>query len=385
MTPRAGWRRATDRLAQLGERTAATPGLDERPPAEALEHLVDQTVLWLGWEALHADPSRPFFHRHNDLVSQWGGPNADNVYRHARIDPTHHYIVRGRMHSCDELLITLRVGFMHQPVWGTLAQVTASDLGVGPGDAFELQLGGDHPGAIGIPDGTTMLSVREYYFEWTADEPALFTIECLDPEPPTALDSATIATRIEAAVTQVEQSIDYWDQYLTDHRAERTDNSFAPTSVAVARGLTNARYEFCFWHLNPDEALLVECTEPDARYWAAQLYTLGGFEPVDPFGSITSRNHTQSVVSPEGIVQLVLAADDPGAANWLDTGGRPEGLCTIRWFWPRNDSRPSLSSRVVPLERLADELGPGAPTVSSTDRHAELVRRQEHLRWRFRT
>ncbi|HAI64635.1 MAG TPA: hypothetical protein DCM13_07090, partial [Acidimicrobiaceae bacterium] len=67
---------------------------------ESLEHLLDQATLWISWSVLHADPSRPAFHRHNDLVSQWGGPNADNVYRHARIDPAKRYVVRGRMHSC---------------------------------------------------------------------------------------------------------------------------------------------------------------------------------------------------------------------------------------------------------------------------------------------
>ena len=32
----------------------------------------------------HADPRAPAFQRQNDLFTQWGGPNADNVYRHAR-------------------------------------------------------------------------------------------------------------------------------------------------------------------------------------------------------------------------------------------------------------------------------------------------------------
>ena len=91
----------------------------------------------------HADPAWPLFHRHNDLVHQWGGPNADNVYHHARISADRRYRITGRMHSCDEFLFAVRKGFMHNEVWGTVAQLTATDLGIGPGDSFELTLGGE--------------------------------------------------------------------------------------------------------------------------------------------------------------------------------------------------------------------------------------------------
>ena len=143
------WAATCERLADLGRRLAIDGAAEA--DLERFEHLVDQVVVWLGWSVFHADPTRPFFHRHNDLVSQWGGPNADNVYRHARIEPNRRYVVRGRMHGCDEFLLAVRAGFMHRPVWGTLAQLTASDLGIGPGDEFELHVGGDHPDAVGLP------------------------------------------------------------------------------------------------------------------------------------------------------------------------------------------------------------------------------------------
>ena len=55
--------------------------------AEGFRHLALQTACWLWWSVGHDDPGNPMFQRQNDLLLQWGGPNGDNVYRHARVIP----------------------------------------------------------------------------------------------------------------------------------------------------------------------------------------------------------------------------------------------------------------------------------------------------------
>ena len=375
------WRGLCERLAATGERALRVAP----DAAEQLEHLVDQASLWLAWASLHDDPARPFFHRHNDLVSQWGGPNADNVYRHARIEPGRRYVIRGRMHSCEEFLLAVRAGFMHSPVWGTLEQVAAGDLGIGPGDDFEIRLGGDEPGAIDIPDGAVMVSIRDYYFDWTPEEPATFTIECQDPEPVTTPTVEVQSGRFDRVVAEFEASLDYWQRYMDDNRATRIDNSYDAATVQLAQGLSAARYEFCFWDLEPDEALIIESDRPAARYWSFQLYMMGTFEPVDLYEAISSRNHRQTTVSDDGRVRVVVSATDPGVPNWLDTRGRGNGLCTLRWFWPDDDSRPAVATTKVAVDEVAGLMPAGTSTVSPAERAAELEARRAHLRWRFRS
>jgi hypothetical protein len=146
------WQDACRRLAALGARlvdaddTAGFP-TDPTERVAGIAHLAEQALCWIGWSVFHADPRRPAFHRQNDLITQWGGPNADNVYRHARVEPGRRYRITGRMHACDEAILAVRAGFMHQPTWGTLHQVTLSDLGIGPGDSLDLVVGpgGDVP------------------------------------------------------------------------------------------------------------------------------------------------------------------------------------------------------------------------------------------------
>jgi hypothetical protein len=380
---RGAWREYLEALSSLERRIVHAPE-DGYYVGESLEHVVRQVVAWSAWGALHADPGRPAFQRQLDLVTQWGGPNADNVYRHARISPAHRYRIQGRMHSCEEFVLTLRAGFFHNPGYVTKTAVTASELGIREGDDFEILLGGDGEGAIPIPEGVLNASVREYYLDWRPLEPAVFTIECLDPPPPGRIETDEIVARVRAARSQVMDSMDTWHDYLETKRAEQPDNGFAPT-LRLAKGLSFGRYETCYWRLEPDEALVVEVDEPDARYWSAQTYLMDTFDLVDRFGRISSRNHRQTRVSEDGRVRWVLAAEDPGVANWLDTGGRRIGLCIVRWFWPASDQAMDPRAQVAKVADVRAHLPGDEPTVRSDERAAELARRQAHLRWRFRT
>jgi len=382
------WRRLCHTLEALGERLFDDDfpdGPEER--VVALEHLAGQMLCWTGWSVFHADPRRPRFQRQNDPITPWGGPNADNVYRHARVDPGRRYRIRGRMHGCEDFLLAVRAGFMHEPKWGTLFQVAGSDLGIGPGDEFELAVGGDDPGGrwIPLPEDAAMVSFREYYWEWTPDEPAAMTIECLDDDvdaPTPRLDAPTLAGRLDAAGAALGHSVEYWNAYLGEHRAQAVDNVFAER-LTFAKGLAVARYRECFWDLADDEVLLVETDVPPARYWSLHCYDRPTFDLVDPLDRRTSLNHRQIVVDDDGRVRVVLAREDPGVANWLDTGGRRNGLLTLRWFWATGD--PSPQTRVLHRDELPAALAPGTASVDREARRADQAARRAHLGWRFRT
>ena len=383
------WRRYCRRLEALGERYFADDcSADPADRADALEHLAGQVLCWTGWSVFHADPRRPRFQRQNDPITAWGGPNAENVYRHARVDAGRRYVVRGRMHSCEDFMLAVRLGFMHEPRWGTVFQVAGSDLDIGRGDEFELFVGGDDPGTgrwVPLPDGAAMVTFREYYFDWAVDEPMAMTIECIDDdadEPGERLTPADVAVRLDAAATGIEHSVEYWIGYMNDHRAAGVDNEFAPP-MSVAKGLEVARYAFCFWNLAEDEYLLVESDVPPARYWSFHCYDMGRYHLVDPLDRQSSLDHTQVAVDGDGRLRLVCSARDPGVANWLDTGGRPVGNLTLRWFWYEGD--PAITTRVVTRDELDAVLPGDTARVDAAARREALALRRAHLGWRFRT
>ena len=368
------WKDLCARLERLG---AEVLGDDyaEAEPLEMLEHVADQTANWLSWFVFHADATRPFWHRQQDLVGRYGGPNNDNVYRHVRLDPSLRYRIVGHMHGCDDWLLTLRTAFMFQS-GTTLADHTATELGFRRGEPFELLLGGDD--GIPIPEGVIMGTVREYYIDWQAEEPATFTVECLDaPELSTPLSDDLLAERIRTAELGIDHSVVYWNRYLLDGQASGALNDFLPSHHG-ARGLTLAQYLHLYWELGPDEALVIDTDVPAARYWSFQLYPMGTFEHLDLHDRITSLNHLQ-LDADDGRVRLAVGGADPGWRNWLDTGGRRRGMLIYRWFWPTEEgvAPPSPTTEVVPASSLS---GP----VTAADRRATMTHRRRHLAWRFR-
>ena len=368
-------------LDALGQRVLGDdfPG-DPRGRAECFRHLAQQTLCWLEWAIGYGDPARPAFQRQNDLVTPWGGPNADNVYRHARVSPRHEYRVRGRMHSCEEFALAIREGFRHTDRPATLTELTASEIGIRADTDFELILGGEgnEPNRVALPDGAIMCSIREYYFDWQPREPATFTIECMGGAP---RPSPTYEDGLAEALDLTERSLLFWNDYMRDARARQDDNTFGG-KVDVPRGLQLSQFGFCFYDLGPGEALVVDCDVPDARYWSFQLYGMHFFRAFD-LERITSLNHRQAEVGADGRLHLVVAHKDPGVPNWLDTTGRQVALLNYRHFW--GSPLPTPQTRVVPFDDLRSALPAGTPQVDGSARDRQIRARRDHLAWRFRT
>lgn len=375
------WRALLGGLEELGRRVLADDfPSDPGGRDECFRHITQQLLCWLEWSIGYGDPQSPGFQRQNDLVTPWGGPNADNVYRHARVAPGHEYRIRGNMNSCEDFALAIRAGFRHTEHPATLTELTASEIGIGPDRSFELLLGGTGtaPNRVPLPDGAVMCSIREYYFDWQPREPATFTIEHVAGP---AMQQPTYGESLEEALDLTRRSLTFWNDYMRDARARQEDNTFG-RKVDVPRGLLLSQFGFCFYDLAPDEALVVECDAPDARYWSFQLYGMHFFRPFDIVRP-SSLNHRQAAPGPDGRLRLVVAHRDPGFANWIDTTGRGTALLNYRHFW--GSPLPTPRTNVVAFDDLPSTMPAGTATVDRAARERQVAARRRHLAWRFRT
>lgn len=389
--PVEAWQRFCERLAALGpELMSGAYPTSPRDLTDGIRHLATQAAGWTNWAVGHADPRTPAFFRQNDLVMRWGGPNVDQVTRRARIEPSGVYRITGQMGSCEDFICTLKSGDMHMEHYGIAREVMASELGYGPGDEVSLTISAE-PGEapeggnwLQLPPEATMVNLREYYWDWRPQAPALFTIERLDTQGVASgpVTSAQLAASLDEAATLVESSLRYWNQWVEGERAEVAVNTFGP-AAGSAGGSSRIRYSFGFFDLAPDEAWLIDIDPAGADFSDIQLYSLGWFESLDFANRTTSLNHTQLTRSGDGMVRVVVSGIDPGVPNWLDTEGRPQAMVTQRWI--RCPGEPRITARVVPLSRVRDELPPDTPEVTAGERRAEIVRRQRHVAWRYRT
>ena len=204
------------------------------------------------------------------------------------------------------------------------------------------------------------MHIRDYYFDWQAGPPATFVIERLDTQgdPRPERTPARVAALLDDAAREMEHSIAFWSGYQDRMLAGRPPNDFSPPGAATG-GVQAIAYSHAIVALAAGEALVVEVDPADAPLWDVQLYNRPWYEALDFANRVTSTNHRLAERDPDGKVRVVIAARDPGVANWLDTQGREQVLATVRWWRPERP--PVVAAGVC---RLADV--PGRGVVGST-------------------
>ena len=142
------------------------------------------------------------------------------------------------------------------------------------------------------------------------------------------------------------------------------------------RGRTAANM---YWLLAPDEALIVEF---DAHEGLWMLTNMGVFfNSMDYLYRPVSYTPSRTTVDSDGKVRLVLAHDDPGFHNWIDTQGFERGNLTYRHML---DGEPvALSARLVKRAELSDALPPDTATVTEAERVAQMWARFNGIRQRY--
>ena len=78
------------------------------------------------------------------------------------------------------------------------------------------------------------------------------------------------------------------------------------------------------------------------------------WEAIDFTARQSSLNHAQARLDADGVFRGVIAHEDPGVPNWLDTAGHERGTLIARFVMA--EEAPVIRSRSVKLAALRDEL-----------------------------
>jgi hypothetical protein len=379
------WQRFCGRLGAVGERLAAEPfRQSDADQALCVRHLTRQVVMALQGELEHSDPTHPTFHRYEEPWVQWGGPNPDNVYTRAAIDPAATYRVSGNVTGVRAAIFSLVEGDMHLGQYGVFGERTLTEFEVAPDGSLELWIAPDrHDGNwIGSHPAASVFMIRQYLCDWERDRSASFVIDRIDTRgtPPEPLTSARLADALDRAATWTEESIEYWCAYVERARERLPRNSVTPPTTPKG-GAPTIGYGAAWWELGRDDALLIVTDRPDADYWGWTVHHRFRLDSGDFANRQTSLNMAQAFVDDDGRVRLVLAHDDPGVPNWIDTEGQPEGMLVYRSIGTR--SRPAPESRILPVGELRAHLPRAHPVVDGNERRAQLAARRAAVLARY--
>ncbi len=374
------WKQLLERLRQAGDRVLSdTVPHDPMDMASGFRHLL--VLLGIGIDELlrrGLDRVPAIKPAAMDAAYKWGMECPDCIYVGSALKGGTTYRLSGTRGSARYVGLQVMAGM------GSSANALIDEFELGPNGEFEIILSAEpHEGNwLPLDDAATMLVVRHFFYDWENEVPVTMTIEPLSgptesEEPTTVEPQAAIARQVIALGDFVEENLNFFLGFSNPE----APNTFLPPLDGTAMGAAaENRPVIGSWKLGPDEALIVEVTPPEGLYWS---YSLGNlwWETVDYGNRQSSLNGHQAAVDADGKVRVVVAHQDPGFANWLDTAGHSEGPIILRCV--RTETAPVPITKVVSFDRLAEEQPPDTRWVSPSERAAAIDIRRKAVSRRF--
>lgn len=287
-----------------------------------------------------------------------GGPNPDGEYYLAMLDAQSAYRVSGERGTSVYLGFQVLAGTGLNPR-RMATNLADRDLDRSAEGTFAVVFAASEPppevlrGAqwVSIPEDASALVVREYFADRAAERPARLVLERVGPPtPPAAPTDSMLAEKYTSAAftiakmftlhrTVKPEMLDRPNEFLTAYGEELGSENTTPDNL----------YMIGSWRLEDGEALVVDLDPPDTRFWNFTLANVW-HECIEPRRRQSSLTCAKAQADPSGRVRIVVAHEDPGVANWIDTGGRRRGFMVVRWL--DNPAPPPASTRVVPLSDL---------------------------------
>lgn len=350
------WRRFCADLAAVGEMI-----LDPENPAspidraEGYRYLTRLLRMGLEQQIEARDFSFPFFYQLSHTTGKIGADNPDNVYWNARISGAFDYRITVKRGTMAYFSI-LANAFRYQEDGSNVAtgKLIDSDIDWGEDGVAELiaSVTPQPKNWLRLEPDANMIIVRQSYLDRTTEKPGEFRIERIGgPATPAPLDPAALGAGLNETIAFLRGIVGTFADWSKLFR--QTPNVFPQIDQQMFQrggGATDIYYAHAYWKLAADEAWVIEVTPPECYYWNFQLDNWW-MESLDYRFLKVTVNKTTARLEPDGSVRIVVAAEDPGTGNWIDTAGHAEGTALLRWAGAHEFPLPR--ARVVKLKELS--------------------------------
>ncbi|MGE0880291.1 MAG: hypothetical protein AB7L13_07865 [Acidimicrobiia bacterium] len=344
-------------LAETGDRVADE--LRERgEPEAAIESSIAAlgVVMYAYLNQLWADPEHPRFMPGAGFYTFVGTPNPDTIYRTATIDGAGTYRLTGERGTVPDVTV-MAFGAPGPAGMRTFTPFDLDSLSLDRHGRFDVTLG-PRPSRVlpgdWWPSDPEMrsLMLRSVSADWGSHaEPSISIVRLDAPARRARADAATIETMLAGVPVMVERMLQYGLRKLDQLHAGGYVNALASIDYSAGGGLPGQYYDEGIFELPEGKALLLEAQLPPGAEFSLSLTDVL-FATIDWANAQSSLNHRQAVVV-DGVLRVVVAADDPGAANWLDTTGHHRGVLQCRWM--RCDTAPPVSLSLIDARRASPD------------------------------
>jgi hypothetical protein len=312
----------TDAIVEAEKLVAAAPFIEtEADLLEGLQYLAGCVAACIHM-VFDYERDHPMLLSGTGPFTKMGLDNPDTMYFGCRVQPDHDYVVTGVRGTTTDLSFQLLGGEY------TNDNVPASQAAF---DDRELEIAGDGTFQWQVrPTSAGQLVIREVYGDWSARRGTL-SISRLDTAgtAPPPLSRATIEKRYAIAGKQLANRIKTWLQFPQWFYLDIPVNTMVAPRLTPG-GLATQYSSVGHFDLRPDQALVITIPVSDAPYLGFQLGSLW-YISLDYINHQTSLNTTQAQADPDDKVRIVVAHQNPGVTNWVETLGHRRGFLQFRW------------------------------------------------------
>ncbi|WP_419846470.1 hypothetical protein [Candidatus Poriferisocius sp.] len=210
------------------------------------------------------------------------------------------------------------------------------------------------PGQRWLPTGpeTNQIAIRNFYLDRTTERPSELQIECLNgpsgPVPPLSAQKLTMG--LARAALEVHGIARRFVEWLDMFQERPNTLEFLPTHDRPGGwGDPTQLFRHGYWTLEPGQALVIDVPPIDVYYWNFQLNNIWEESLDYDWLQVTVNKHS-AVYEPDGTARIIVADEDPGFANWIDTAHHRHGTMGMRYNQVVEDIPPTL--RVMDVDDL---------------------------------
>ena len=381
--PDRGADRFREVLARLHEWVRTDADLTPREQEEGYAYVAGMARLEIERAFICADVAYPRFVSCINPFSRWGLESLDNIYLCADVLGGVSYLVRGNVGTCADLVFETLVGMAGddgESLGQGVGSIALGGLQTDDDGNYTLLIGSERGDADNfLPSGPDVNTVffRKTIGRWDDVDAGWQTIERLGHGgPPARFDlPGDNDRRWRRAADLLANQVAFMDEFARHWRETLPVNVVTPPTTQGS-GFTPGQYNSAGrFELGADEGLLISQPPVECRSMSVAVGHRRWFCSFDGGDSPSQVNQEQSHLASDGRFHYVIAAQDPGVPDWLDTTGHSDGFIFCRWQGLTGEQPDPPMVAIVKLAELAERLPRDLPHVDPSDR-AEVIRRR---------
>jgi hypothetical protein len=379
-------------VAMLFRNAVAWPS---RGQMDRFDTMIDEYLFHHAMRAANGDANHPvaarfMVPRHHwfgrDVPgSRWGGDSPDFVYRTIPIAHGGKYEIRGTTASGRPHSVNYSLMGDNTAAPATLTILDSLDMDLAPDGSFTITVdSGPAEGRrnhIQTKPGADFIMVRDALGDWMKDSANALDVVRLDPDGDPKSQDAMAAHLAKIALDGV-----YYTAYCFVSGSGQAPNTIRPPLSSGAFGGMPSQ-----WgtkgniDLANGEAIIVRSNAAEATF--RNLVLTDPFHiSIEYWRRTSSLNMAQMAPDEDGDFTYVIAHEDPGIHNWLDTGGVRRCLFGQRWQAFNRSGKhddPWMTAKLVRFNDLERELPNGVRRIDEAGRKQQCAQRQTGVDRRF--